>query len=279
MRESDIEFVYTMCSVEEWNHSRRSVERLFGYEPNGCFVAEIEGRRVGHVFSFSYGKVGWVGMLIVDKEYRRRSVGTVLMKRAMSYLLDLGVETIKLEAVPEISSLYRRLGFIYEFDSLRFERVNKKDDQSTDLHVRPIRKNEITKIAEFDQQFFGADRTLVLSQLYEDNPELCFISHMKSEIIGYIMCYEVETGYRIGPWICTPRYPSVAKELILKCTETIGANAKLYVGVPAVNEKAVKILHDLDFEQYSKSIRMYYGKKIENERVEGIFSIGGPENG
>lgn len=279
MRRGDIDFVYKLCRIEQWTHSRRSVERLFTYGPNGCFIAEVEGKPVGHVFSFSYGEVGWIGMLIVDKEHRRKGIGTLLMRQAMSYLLDLNVETIKLEAVPEIANLYRELGFIDEFDSLRFRRINKKGNQLTDLSLKPLGKNKIAEIVEFDQRYFGANRTRVLRQLYEDNPELCFTSCINSQIVGYIMCYKVEDRYRIGPWVCNPHFPSNARELILKCMETIEANVKLFVGVPAVNKTAVKLIQDLDFELYSKGIRMYFGKKLENEHVEGIFSIGGPENG
>jgi GNAT superfamily N-acetyltransferase len=276
---SDIEFVHKQCANEKWFHNPRCIERMFAYEPNGCFIAEADGDRVGHVFSINYGKVGWIGMLIVDKEHRQSGFGTLLMKQAMSHLLNLGVETIKLEAVPEIADLYRKLGFIDEFDSLRFMKINRKGNQLTNLNVRPLRRNEIVKVAEFDSRYFGANRARVLRQLYEDNSEFCFISRVNSQIIGYIMCYGVETGYRIGPWTCNPHYPTMAKELILKCLDFIEANAKLYVGVPVVNCMAVKLLQELDFELYSKSVRMYFGKKLKDEHLEGIFSIGGPENG
>jgi len=93
------------------------------------------------------------------------------------------------------------------------------------------------------------------------------------------MCRKAEIGYRIGPWVCNPEHPKAAQELLMKCVKTIGRNKKLYVGVPAVNRKAVEILHDLNFKQYSKSIRMYLGKKLETERADGIFAIGGPEKG
>jgi len=41
---------------------------------------------------------------------------------------------------------------------------------------------------------------------------------------------------------------------------------------------AVKILQKQVFRQYSKSIRMYLGVKIEDE-PEGVYAIGGPEKG
>jgi len=145
------------------------------------------------IFSISYGKVGWIGLLIVNKEHRRMGIGTLLMRRATNYLQNLGVETVKLEAVPEITGLYHKLGFIDEFDSLRFKKANKKDNQSTNPNIKPLRGNEITETAEFDSRYFGANRTRVLRQLFEDNPELCFISRKNSQIVGYIMCYEMET--------------------------------------------------------------------------------------
>jgi len=279
LSENDLEFVHQSCSSEHWNYSLKSIERMFAYEPNGCFVAEAGGKRVGHAFSTSYGKVGWIGLLIVNKEYRRSGVGTVLMKEAMSYLLNLGVETIKLESVPDIADLYRKLGFMDELDSLRFMTINKKVNHATNLNVSLLKMNDIEEIAKFDSRYFGANRLKVLRQIHENNPELCFISCIKSQIVGYIMCCAAETGYRIGPWVCNPCYSSIARELLLKCIDILEANTKVYVGVPAVNDMAVKILQDLDFKQYSKSIRMYFGKKPKNECIEGIFAIGGPEKG
>jgi len=93
------------------------------------------------------------------------------------------------------------------------------------------------------------------------------------------MCYEAESGYRIGPLACNPENPQVACELLVECMKAIRGNEKFYVGVPAVNGIAVEILQDFDFGQYSKSIRMYFGEKLETERVDGVFAIGGPEKG
>lgn len=277
--EHDIEFVYTLCKNEHWNYSRKMIKRLIGYEPNGCFIAEVDGTPVGHVFSINYGKIGWIGLLIVERKYRRQGVGTRLMKHVMGYLLNLGVETIRLEAVPKIMSLYQKLGFIEEFDSLRFEGINEKAEQSTNSYISLISENEIAKIAKFDEMYFGVNRERVLRKLYADNPETCFAARENSKIVGYIFCCRMEIGYRIGPWVCIPNYVEIAKQLILKCMEIIEANAKLYVGVPGVNEAAVRLLQDLKFRLCPKSIRMYFGRKLESDRIQGIFSISGPEKG
>lgn len=218
-------------------------------------------------------------MLIVNKEHRRRGVGALLMRKAMNYLLGLGVKTIRLEAVPKIAELYRKLGFTRDFYPIRFKRINKKSSISRKLNENFIEKEEMLEIAHFDSKYFGANRTRVLRQLHEDNPELCFASRIKSKIAGFIMRYKMETGYRIGPWICNPLYPKTAEELVQKCMEALESNAELYVGVPSVNTKAVKLLLNLEFGLYSRSIRMHFGKKPNKERVVGIFSISGSESG
>jgi hypothetical protein len=201
------------------------------------------------------------------------------MKEAIDHLLGSGVETVRLEAVPSIATIYRKLGFADKYDSLRFSGINKKIASAASSNVRLVKKQTIKQIAEFDAKYFGVNRIKVLSSLYHDNPELCFASYAGPKLVGYIMCRKAEKGYRVGPWVCSPENSQAARELLMKCMETIGEHAKLYVGVPAVNKTAVEILHDFGFEQYSRSIRMCIGKKVETERVSGVFAIGGPEKG
>ena len=278
-KENDIGFAHELNKIEQWNDTKSDLKRMFNYEPNGCFIAEINGKPAGHVFSISYGKLGWVGLLIVKAKYRRKGVGNLLTKMATDYLQSRGVETIKLEAMPTIANLYRKLGFVDEYDSLRFVGVSGKVTSLLSPHANPLRKEEITEFAKFDAEYFGANRIKVLSGLYQDSPQLCFVSYTGSKIAGYIMCRKTESGYSIGPWVCNPENPQVARELLMKCIKTTGRNEKLYVGFPSVNNIAVKILHDFNFRQYSKSIRMYFGKKLETECADGIFAIGGPEKG
>jgi len=175
--------------------------------------------------------------------------------------------------------MYRKLGFVDEYDSLRFLGVNRKIDSTTSSNVKLLKEEMIKKVVRFDAEYFGANRINVLNSLYHDQPNLCFVSYAGSKLAGYIICRKAEEGYRVGPWVCNPENPQAARELLAKCMEKIEKNAKLYAGVPAVNKKAVEILQNFDFEQYSKSIRMRFGKQLETECASGIFAIGGPEKG
>jgi ribosomal protein S18 acetylase RimI-like enzyme len=278
-KESDIEFAYETTKIEGWNYAIKDIQRMFSYNPSGCFIAEVDGKLVGHVFSVNYGKLGWIGLLIVRAEYRGKSIATLLMKKAINHLLATGVETIRLEAVPAIAPMYRKLGFVDEYDSLRFLGINRKIDSAASSNVTLLKNGMIKEVASFDAEYFGANRIKVLTSLHRDNSKLCFASYAGSKIEGYIMCRKAEKGYRIGPWTCKTEKPQTAKELLVEFMKKAEENEKLYIGVPAVNKKAVEILRSFGFEQYSKSIRMRFGRKLEPECVSGVFAIGGPEKG
>jgi ribosomal protein S18 acetylase RimI-like enzyme len=268
-----------MVRTEHWNDSVEDLMRMLEYEPEGCFLAEVEGAPAGHVFSICYGKLGWIGMLIVKKQYRRMGIGKALMLRARQYLLRTGAETIRLEAVPEISQLYRSIGFVDEYDSLRFKGDSRQASSQERRSVTQLKDEMIERVAEFDAQYFGAARNRVLRKLYEAYPELCFVATSRSKISGYIMCRKADAGYRLGPWVSTPERNEDATGLLAACLSGVDPGEPVYVGVPSINHSAVEILQRFGFSLYWKSIRMCLGPELRNERARGIFAIGDAAKG
>lgn len=252
---------------------------MFRFEPEGCFIAEVDTRPVGHVFSISYGSLGWIGLLIVEPEHRRRGIGKLLTIRAKDYLLSQGVQTIKLEGVAEIADLYRQIGFIDEYDSLRLKRTAERLPSKGGKRVRSTMKEDLSELAAFDAKCFGADRTRVLRQLYEASPQLCFISRTGNNVAGYVMCRKAHIGYNLGPMVCDPGLADTASDLVRMCVGRLNRGAEVFVGVPAVNRAATQMWKALGFFEYSRSIRMRLGKDLENECVDGIFAIAGPMKG
>ena len=252
---------------------------MFRFEPEGCFIAEVDAQPVGHVFSISYGSLGWIGLLIVEPEYRRRGIGKLLTVRAKDYLLSQGVQTIKLEGVAEIADLYRQIGFVDEYDSLRLKRTTERLPPNGGKRVRSITKEDLLELAAFDAKYFGADRTRVLGQLYEASPQLCFILRTDSNVAGYVMCRKAHIGYNLGPMVCNPELAKTASDLVRACVGRLNRRAEVFVGVPAVNCAATQMWKELGFFEYSRSIRMRLGKGLEHECVDGIFAIAGPMKG
>lgn len=279
LRQKDIDFAYEMVRAEQWNVTKEDLSRMLEYEPMGCFLAEIEGAPAGHVFSIGYQRLGWIGLLIVQNQHRKRGIGESLMLKAKRYLQRVGAQRIKLDAVPEVSELYRKMGFANEYNSLRFQGYAGGAHQGKSQKVSHFQDGIIERIAEFDARYFGANRERVLRKLYEAFPDLCFVVTAKSEVAGYIMCRKAELGYNLGPWVCMPENKNDAVHLLTTCLKHIGIEEPVYVGVPERNQSAQRILRRFGFSQYSSAVRMSFGKPLQNEYPEGIFAIGGPMKG
>src|SRR5919205_549146 len=70
-----------------WNQTEEDWLRLLRLEPRGCFAASSGGRLVGTATTTTYGReLAWVGMVLVDPEFRRRGIASLLMDAALSYL-------------------------------------------------------------------------------------------------------------------------------------------------------------------------------------------------
>ena len=79
--------------------TRQNVLGMRARDPDGCFVAQAEGRAVGYVFSRTWGRVGWFGTLGVHPHFQGRSIGRALVHAAVAYLDRRGCTTIGLGTV------------------------------------------------------------------------------------------------------------------------------------------------------------------------------------
>jgi len=280
---ADIDYVADSVEQAKWGYTRRDIKRCWRYEPNGCFIAEINHKPVGHVFSINYGKMGWIGLLIVREEHRQKGIGLMLTQMAMEYLRNAGTHTIRLEAVEKAVPLYKRLGFVEEFDSLRFNKQLKQSEgfkSDTKITIVGVDDENLEALARYDSKYFGANRLRVLQSLYKDYPQFCFVARKKHRIAGYIMGRKIQNAYQIGPWVCARENPQVAKDLLFTILSAIESKeTEVRIGVPAPNKTGAKLMEKLGFKLVSKSIRMVWGKRKHEGDVTGVYGIGGPEKG
>ncbi|HZN10525.1 MAG TPA: GNAT family N-acetyltransferase, partial [Blastocatellia bacterium] len=99
LAERDIEAAMRLKELAGWNQTEADWRRLLGLAPGGCFAAWADGRLVATTTTTAYGQeLAWIGMVLVDPEYRRRGIATALMRAALDHLQGAGVATIKLDA-------------------------------------------------------------------------------------------------------------------------------------------------------------------------------------
>jgi len=84
-------------------------------QPEGCFVAEIDGASVGTTTTCVFGSVAWVGMVLVEVNARRKGVATALLKHALNFLEKQQVKSIRLDATAAGLPVYEKFGFTPEY--------------------------------------------------------------------------------------------------------------------------------------------------------------------
>jgi GNAT superfamily N-acetyltransferase len=121
MTAADIPLGMHLKSQAGWNQTEADWRRLLALDPEGCFVAELDGRAVGTTATTLFGPVGWISMVLVEASVRRLGIGTRLLEHALAYLDRAGAKTVRLDATPLGRPVYEKLGFIADYELARWE--------------------------------------------------------------------------------------------------------------------------------------------------------------
>ena len=115
---------HTAESFEEWQAFM--IDRD-AFEPGLWFIAESKGEIVGCVLCPNYEDEGWIRQLAVAREWRRRGLGTALLRQAMSEFsrrgrreLGLVVDSWNRTGAKE---LYERAGMTVAREHVRYEKT------------------------------------------------------------------------------------------------------------------------------------------------------------
>lgn len=96
------------------NDSREMIRRKMAFQPELFLAATCDGRLVGTVMAGDEGRRGWINLLAVDPNLRRKGIGRRLMHEAETRLRATGCPKINLqvrETNPEAIAFYKRLGY------------------------------------------------------------------------------------------------------------------------------------------------------------------------
>jgi len=264
----DIEFALRQTSRQGWDVNAELFGVLLEHDPQGCFIAECDGHRVGMVTTTRYRRTAWIGNLIVTPEHRNRGIGSHLMSHAVEHISQQGVRTIRLEADPPGIKLYRRFGFVDEFESLRFAHAGLTD--KSDQAAHHFAETDLPEVAAFDAEFFGDDRVSMLRLLLR-RAKAARRLRTGGSVRAYAIALPSASGVQIGPWIGENLE---AANVVLRSILSEVKGVRLGLGVPCVNREAVELLTSLGFQQRPSSLRMVYAEAQGRGLPERVFAIG-----
>jgi ribosomal protein S18 acetylase RimI-like enzyme len=118
--ESAVIDLWQTCNlIVPWNDPRKDIETKMRVQPE-LFLVGIEDENIVSTVMIGYeGHRGWINYLGVSPSYRRRGIGTCMMKEAERILKKRGCPKINLQIRKkntEVISFYESLG--YSFDEV-----------------------------------------------------------------------------------------------------------------------------------------------------------------
>jgi GNAT superfamily N-acetyltransferase len=280
----DVPGAQRLRELAKWNQTDQDWKNLIAFEPNGCFAAIMDGKIVGTATSTRFepssgpGSFGWIGMVLVDPEYRRHGIGSTLLKKCIEYLKACGVETVKLDATPVGKLVYEKLGFVAEYELERWEGTAAAElvKPPGGVEFSPLKPGDVDELNQYDTPIFGAQRRAVLEAWLRGWPEHGMLARMNGKVSGYVLVRPGANYQQIGPVIGDS--PIVCSTLLtFALTKLQGQRVILDIVSANAWAKPIAEAHGLNHQR--PFLRMAFGANSSPGQREKVLAICCPELG
>jgi GNAT superfamily N-acetyltransferase len=272
MTHADIALGMRLKAQNGWNQLEADWRRQLELEPNGGFVAEVDGQGVGTACACVFGDVAWISMVLVDREHRNQGIGTALMRHLLQCLDERGVPTIRLDATPLGRPVYQKLGFEGDFELTRCEGVMATTESVVGM-VR-IMPEDMPELCTLDAGVTQTRREKLLRNVFEANPSETRKYAASGKLQGFLMCRPGSNAWQIGPVVGSME----AGRLLLLDAAQRFARKRVYVDVPVDHPGAANLAKSIGLKPQRQFLRMTRGKPMR-EDLHQYWASGGPEKG
>jgi ribosomal protein S18 acetylase RimI-like enzyme len=258
MTPEDFAFAVELTDSMNWDFTDRDFQFMMELEPEGCFIALEGTEKVGIVTAICYGKLGWIGNLLVKPENRLRGIGSSLLKHAMGYLMKKGAKTIGLYSYAETVPFYEKFGFKRESNFIRFVIQSLRKQMEVNI-PRGMNEADMADAVKLDGACGLYSREKLLRRILTDSRDLCYVARKNGKLIGFIMA----DWYRreIGPWLCCPSYTMEALSLLRAVLKKL-SETEAHIGVPEKRKNILAALEGVHLKEEFRVIRMFYGEGL-----------------
>jgi ribosomal protein S18 acetylase RimI-like enzyme len=239
--------------------------------PGHGLVATAATLPLGHEF-------GWIGMMVVRTDFRRRGLGRQLLSQC---ILDLAAQGLVpgLDATPAGRELYQRHEFrdTWALTRWKCERpgIGAPGGAAQGLEVRPATAADLDTIAALDHRAFGSSRRSVLARLLERAPWLAAIAMRAGEPCGFLLARDGREAFQLGPIVATD--PEAAIALLGRTLVLLAGGA--YVDVLDRHHEVAAWLAAHGFAPQRRLTRMLYRRDEPFGDARFAVAIAGPELG
>ena len=218
----DVESALRLSTQAGWNQTAADWHRLLDLWPASCLAGRVGGRLVATATLAAYpgaspgrGRLGWVGMVLVDEAYRGRGYGTAILDASLDLGRGAGVPVVGLDATHLGRPLYVQRGLV---DAAGIERWSiQRTPQSAPPRApsltRALTEADWPSLLMLDRTATGVDREPLLRHLVgEPGVRACVHSPLGEPVEAFALLRPGRVAAHVGPVVATGR---VAAEAVI----------------------------------------------------------------
>jgi GNAT superfamily N-acetyltransferase len=215
---SDLDEALLLSDEARWNQT--AADWAIFMDRGECHGIRVDGRLVASAAVLPFGGgVGWISMVLVTAEWRRRGLASELMNRCIDAMRARGSASL-LDATPEGALVYSRLGFRSRCGMARWRGMGRG---RTSANLRNTHTTDaFDAMLAGDRQAFGVDRGFLLTN---------FLGREGSTLIGdrhdFVIVRQGRRAAQIGPLVAGSQ--TMARELLEAALAEISGPAILDV--------------------------------------------------
>ena len=272
MTAGDLSHGLRLSTAAGWNQTKDDWRRALSIADGGCFAAELDGQVVGTVATCRFDDTAWIGLMLVDEQYRGRGFGKALMQHALDWLDARGIVCVRLDATPLGRPLYEKLGFEPQFELARFGGAAAP---AGGIHeeVFSLTAEDVRACHELDQLAIGGDRSRLLAELFRQGEALT--ARSGAAVAGYVAIRPGARATFVGP--CIAEHHTAGEQLLRAAMARLSGRTVM-VDAPLGNPRAVNLLESAGLKQQRPFLRMARGP-CQVEKIEMLWASSGPEKG
>ncbi len=274
MQASDVPWAWELSYQAGWNQLPNDWRLLLELEPEGVFVADDDGCRCGTASVVTYGQeLGWIGMVLVEQEFRQQGIATMLVERCLTALRRRGVRSAWLDATDAGRQVYRKMGFHDERPIIRYAGAACASEQQGN-RGRAMTPADLESIRSLDESAFGVVRGSLLARLL--NHGRGWLADGRTTPHGFGLSRLGREADYIGPIIA--QNAETAEAIVTNLLNAL-AGRQVYWDIPGGNPHATALAERLGFTPRRDLTRMCLGTPTHTGQAEQVYAAAGFELG
>ena len=269
MRPDEISLAVDWAAGEGWNPGLADDACFASVDPQGFFIAELDGKPAAIVSCVNYdARFAFLGFYIVRADLRGKGYGLRIWDAAIAHA---GPRVIGLDGVVAQQDNYRKSGFQLAYANVRYGGTVAAP-AAPRADVIALSDVPFAAVEADDATVFPAPRSAFLQAWIGAPGHVGYAIVRDGRLAGWGVIRPCRKGFKIGPLVADDRG---AAETILSALLARVGGVEIFLDVPGINREATALAEDLGLAPVFETARMYTGgiAPLRLERVFGVTSF------